>query len=124
MVAVHRALAFIVVLLALAGTVWAVHDWLRRQSIHPRLLTFTVAMSAVIGLQALFGITLAITGSRPDDGATHFVVGPLTLFVLPVARRLLAGRSDRAASATLAVAWFVLMLLTLRAVGSGGGVGG
>ena len=124
MVAVHRALAFIVVLLALAGTVWAVHDWLRRQSIHPRLLTFTVAMSGVLGLQALFGITLAITGFRPDDGATHFVVGPLTLFVLPVARRVLAGRSDRAASATLAVAWFVLMLLTLRAVGSGGGIGG
>jgi hypothetical protein len=27
---VHRTLALIVVLLALAGTLWAVHDWLWR----------------------------------------------------------------------------------------------
>lgn len=111
-------------LLALGGTIWAVHDWLRRGSVHPRLLTCTVAMSGVIGLQALFGIILAVMGNRPADGATHFVVGPLTLFVLPVARRVASGRSDRAASAILAVAWFVLMLLTLRAVGSGGGLSG
>jgi len=121
---VHRTLALIVVLLALAGTLWAVHDWLRRDAIHPRLLTFTMAMSGVIGLQALFGILLAVTGNRPADGATHFAVGPLTLFVLPVARSLAAGRSHRAASATFAVAWFVLLLLTLRAVGSGGGIAG
>jgi heme A synthase len=121
---VHRTLALIVVILALGGTLWAVHDWLRVGAIHPRLLLFTVAMSAVIGLQALFGILLAIGGNRPVDGATHFVVGPLTLVVLPVARRLAVGRSDRAASAMYAVAWFVLLLLTLRAVGSGGGIGG
>ncbi len=91
---------------------------------HPRLLTFTVAMSAVIGLQAVFGIVLALMGNRPADGATHFVVGPLTLFILPLARRVAAGRSSRAESAILAVAWFLLMLLTLRAVGSGGGLSG
>ncbi|MBJ7609571.1 MAG: hypothetical protein JF887_09125 [Candidatus Dormibacteraeota bacterium] len=124
MLTAHRILAIIVVVLALAGTLWAVHDWLRRGSIHPRLTTFTIAMSGVIGLQALFGITLAILGNRPADGTTHFVVGPLTLFVLPVARRATAGRSDRAASATLAVAWFVLLLLALRAVGSGGMLSG
>jgi hypothetical protein len=94
---VHRTLALIVVFLALGGTLWAVHDWLRRGAIHPRLLTFTIAMSAV---------------------------GPLTLVVLPLVRRLVVGRSDRAASATYAVGWFVLLLLTLRAVGSGGGIGG
>jgi heme A synthase len=120
----HRSLALLVVLLALGGTIWAVHAWLRRGSVHPRLLTLTVAMSGVIGVQALLGILLAVTGRRPVDGSTHFVVGPLTLFVLPVARRAIAGRSDRAASAILAVAWFVLLLLTLRAVGSGGGLSG
>ncbi len=122
MLAVHRSLALILVLLALAGSLWAVHDWLRRGAIHPRLATSTVAMSGLIGLQALLGIVLAIAGNRPADGATHFVVGPATLFVLPVARRLITGRSDRAASAIFAVAWFVLLLLTLRAVGSGGGL--
>jgi heme A synthase len=120
----HRSLALFVVVLALGGTIWAVHAWLRRGSVHPRLLTLTVAMSGVIGVQALLGILLAVTGRRPVDGSTHFVVGPLTLFVLPVARRAIAGRSDRAASAMLAVAWFVLLLLTLRAVGSGGGLSG
>jgi heme A synthase len=124
MLAAHRTLAIVVVLLALGGTLWAVHDWLRRGSVHRRLMTFTAAMSAVIGLQALFGIILAIQGDRPADGATHFVVGPLTLFVLPIARRVSAGRSDRASSAMLAVAWFVLLLLTLRAVGSGGVLSG
>jgi heme A synthase len=124
MLTVHRTLAIVVVLLALGGTVWAVHGWLRSGSVHPRLRTFTIAMSGVIGVQALFGIILAIQGDRPADGATHFVVGPLTLFVLPIARRVSAGRSGRAASATLAVAWFVLLLLTLRAVGSGGVVSG
>ncbi len=111
-------------LLALGGTIWAVHDWLRRGAVHPRLVTVTIAMSALIGLQAAFGIALALMGSRPADGATHFVVGPLTLFVLPVARRLAERRSERAGSAILAVAWFVLMLLALRAVGSGGGLSG
>jgi heme A synthase len=124
MLTVHRTLAIVVVLLALAGTLWGVHDWLRRGSVHPRLMSLTIAMSGVIGLQALLGIILALQGDRPADGATHFIVGPLTLFVLPIARRVSAGRSGRAASATLAVAWFVLLLLTLRAVGSGGVLSG
>ncbi len=79
-------------------------------------------MSGLIGVQALLGIVLAVMGNRPADGATHFVVGPLTLLVLPMARRTASGRSDRAESAIVAVAWFVLMLLALRAVGSGGGL--
>ncbi len=81
-------------------------------------------MSAIVGLQAVFGIALAMMGNRPADGSTHFIVGPLTLFALPAARRLAAGRSDTAASAILAVGWFALMLLALRAVGSGGGLSG
>ena len=124
MLAVHRALALILVLLALGGTIWAVHDWLGRGAVHPRLLTLTIAMSAAIGVQAVLGIVLAMMGDRPVDGTVHFVVGPLTLFVLPVARRAAAGRSDRAASAVLAVGWFLLLLFTLRAVGSGGGLNG
>jgi heme A synthase len=124
MVAVHRALAIIIVLLSLIGTLWAVHGWLRRGSVHPRLKAFSVAMLGVIGVQALFGIILAIQGDRPADGTTHFIVGPLTLLVLPIALRVSAGRSDHASSATLAVAWFVLLLLTLRAVGSGGVLSG
>jgi heme A synthase len=124
MLAVHRTLAIVVVLLALGGSLWAVHDWLRRGSVHPRLMTFTIAMSCVVGVQALFGIILANQGDRPADGTTHFIVGPLTLLVLPIALRVSAGRSDRATSATLAVAWFVLLLLTLRAVGSGGVLSG
>ena len=124
MLAVHRTLAVAVVLLALAGTLWAVHGWLSRGSVHPRLLTLTVLMSAVIGVQAVLGIILAVQGERPADGTTHFVVGPLTLFALPVARRVATGRSDRLAAGALAVGWFVLLFLALRATGSGGTIGG
>jgi hypothetical protein len=122
---IHRTLAFVIVLLALGGTIWAVRDWLRHGQIHPRLLSLSRGMSAAVGVQALLGIILALTmGRRPADGVTHFVVGPLTLLVLPVTLRVIAGRPSRHAAATLAVAWFVLLLLTLRAVGSGGSLSG
>ena len=120
MVIVHRTLALVIVLLSLGGWLWATENWLRRGSVSSRLITATIGMSAVIGLQAVFGIVLAITGHRPVDGATHFVVGPLTLFVLPVARRVAGAGRDRRAAAILAVAWLILLLLVLRAVGSGG----
>ena len=123
MVTVHRTLALVVVLLALAGTLWAAHGWLAKGAISSRLMTLTIGMSAVVGLQALFGIVLAITGFRPADGSWHFVVGPLTLFTLPVGRRLAGDGSTRRGAAILTIAWALLLALALRAVGSGGGLG-
>ena len=122
MVTVHRTLAFVVVLLALGGALWAAENWLRRGSVSSRLMTLTIGMSAVIGLQAVFGIVLAIQGYRPDDGATHFVVGPLTLFVLPIGRRLAGDGANRRSAGILTIAWVLLLALALRAVGSGGGL--
>ena len=122
MLAVHRALAFLIVLLALGGTIWAVHDWLSRRAPHPRLRTATLAVSAVVGAQALVGAVLALQGERPVDGLTHFIVGPLTLLALPAALVAGRGRSELGAAAILAIAWFALLLLALRAVGSGGGL--
>jgi heme A synthase len=122
-VSVHRTLALVVVLLALGGTLWSAENWLRRGAISPRLTTATIAMSAVVGLQAVFGILLAVMGNRPADGVAHFLVGPLTLFALPVARRVAGARNDRSGAAILTVGWLGLLLLALRAVGSGGGLG-
>lgn len=123
MLAVHRTLAVVLVLLALGATLWAARSAVRRQ-VPSRLLKLTLAVSALLGVQALLGVVLAIEGGRPQDGATHFVVGPLTLLVLPVTRRVVGDREDRAAATSLAVAWGVLLILSLRAVGSGGSVSG
>ncbi|MHB8718988.1 MAG: hypothetical protein ACYDAC_08880 [Candidatus Dormibacteria bacterium] len=123
MVTLHRTLALVVVLLALGGTMWAAYCWLSRGAVSPRLMTLTVGMSAVVGLQAVFGIILVITGYRPADPSWHFVVGPLTLFALPVGRRLAGDGSTRRGAGILAVAWLVLLGLAIRAVGSGGGLG-
>ena len=85
----------------------------------PRLRLASRAMSAVVGVQALLGISLAISGDRPADW-THFIFGPLTLLVLPVAVRVSARREGRAAASWLLGGWTALLLLTLRAVGTGG----
>ena len=122
MVTVHRTLAFVIVLLALVGTLWAAYGWLARGGISSRLMTLTIGMSGVVGLQAVFGIVLAITGFRPADGSWHFVVGPLTLFALPIGRRLAGDGEGRRAAGILTVAWLVLLALAIRAAGSGGGL--
>ena len=122
MITVHRTLAFVIVLLALVGTLWAAYGWLMRGRIASPLLTLTIGMSGVVGLQALFGIILAIQGYRPEDGSWHFVVGPLTLFALPVGRRFAGDGETRRGAAILTVAWLVLLALAIRAAGSGGGL--
>ena len=124
MLALHRALALLIVLGALAGTIWAVHGWLGRGALSPRLLTATGVMAAAVAVQAVFGIVLAVSGDRPVDGTTHFIVGPVTLLLLPAARWLAGRQTPRGEAAVLAVAWFGLLLLSLRAVGSGGGLNG
>ena len=123
MVTVHRTLALVIVLLSLVGTLWALYGWLARGAVSSALMTLTIGMSAVVGLQALFGITLAITGFRPDDGSWHFVVGPLTLFALPVGRRLARDGTTRRGAGILTLAWLVLLVLASRAVETGGGLG-
>lgn len=124
MAAVHRGLAVVVVFTALGGLLWSAHGWLARGRVRPALLTLTVGMSALLGVQAVLGAILAIGGARPVDGVTHFVTGPLALLVLPIGRRVSTRQRPRVAAGVLALTWLLLLVLVLRAVGSGGGLSG
>ena len=118
MVTAHRELAVAIVLLALAGSIWSGYvayraRWSSRLGILGSITTFAIA------LQALFGVLLATGGQRPQD-PLHFVFGPATLLVLPLAR--LAGRtaSDRTDRFLVCAGWLATLALSLRATGTGG----
>ena len=123
LITAHRELAVVIVLLALAGAIWAVYIAFRLRA-GRRLPLFGSLTTLAMVLQAVFGIVLAAAGARPQDGL-HFVFGPLTLLALPGARGIAAGQraSQRAAAVTIALGWVVTLGLSLRAVGTGGGVG-
>lgn len=123
LITAHREFAVAIVLLALAGAIWAVYVAFRLRAAR-RLPLFGSLTTLALVLQAVFGIVLAAAGARPQDGL-HFVFGPLTLLALPGARGVAAGQraSQRTAAVTIALGWVVTLGLSLRAVGTGGGVG-
>ena len=123
LITAHREFAVAIVLFALAGAIWAVYVAFRMRA-GRRLPLFASLTTLALVLQAVFGIVLAAAGARPQDGL-HFAFGPLTLLALPGARGIAAGQraSQRAAAVTVALGWVVTLGLSLRAVGTGGGVG-
>ena len=123
LITAHREVAVAIVLVSLAGSVWAGYVAYRLRA-GRRLPVFGSLITLLLLLQAVFGIVLAAAGARPQDGL-HFLFGPLTLLALPGARWLAAGRRlpDQGRGVTIALGWVVTLGLSLRAVGSGGGVG-
>ena len=123
LITAHRELAVAIVLIALAGAVWAAYAAYRLRA-GRRLAPFGSLMTLLLLLQAAFGIALAAAGARPQDGL-HFVFGPLTLLALPGARWIATGQraSQRAVAVTIALGWVATLGLSLRAVGTGGGIG-
>jgi len=123
LITAHRELAVAIVLIALFGAIWAGYVVSRVRG-GRRLAIFGWVATAALVLQALFGIVLAAAGARPQDGL-HFLLGPLTLLALPAGRWL--ARTERWTARTRAIvvagAWLVTLGLSLRAVGTGGGVG-
>jgi hypothetical protein len=114
----HQKLAVVIVLVSLGGTLWAAYSaYYARLS--EWLLFFGWLTVAAIAVQALFGIILGVSGSRPVD-ALHFVFGPATLLALPISERAGRGREPRLAASILGVGWFITLVLSLRAVGTGG----
>jgi hypothetical protein len=114
----HQKLAVVIVLVSLGGTMWAGYSAYHSR-LGGRLLFFGWVALAAIAAQALLGIILGISGSRPADGL-HFVFGPATLVALPLAARAARGREPQRAALILAVGWFITLVLSLRAVGTGG----
>lgn len=122
LIAAHRELAVAIVLLSLVGAIWSGYFAYRLRAAR-RLPTFGSVITLVVVLQGAFGIVLAAVGARPQDGL-HFLFGPLTLLALPGARWIAAGQrtSQRSRAVTIALGWVVTLGLSLRAVGTGGGV--
>lgn len=123
LITAHRELAVAIVLVALVGTIWAGYVASRTRG-GGSLGVYASATTALLVLQAIFGIVLAATGARPQDG-THFLFGPLTLLTLPGARGIARFPSwtSRTQAIVVAAAWVVTLGLSLRAVGTGGGLG-
>jgi len=117
---VHQKLAVVIVLLALAGTMWAGYAAYRGLRVD-RLRLAGRVMSTVLALQAALGIALAVAGNRPAD-SLHFVYGPVLLFSLPVADIFTRGRTQQGKAVVLAAGWLLALALSLRAAGTGGGL--
>ena len=123
LITAHRELAVAIVLLSLAGAIWGGYVAYRSRA-GGRLPLLGSLMTLLLLFQAVFGIVLAVAGARPQDGL-HFLFGPLTLMALPGARWIAAGQraSQRSRAVTVALGWVVTLGLSLRAVGTGGGIG-
>lgn len=122
LITAHRELAVAIVLVALLGSVWAGYVASRMRG-GGRLGLYSSATTAVMVLQAIFGIVLAALGARPQDGL-HFLFGPLTLLSLPVARGIARAPrwTARTHAVVIAAGWVLTLGLGLRAVGTGGGI--
>ena len=121
MATAHQKIAVLIVLIALVGALWAGVVAYKAFSA-ARLRQFGWAVTALLTVQAGLGIALALAGERPAD-SLHFIFGPLALFSLPVAQTMARGRDRRTGGWVLAAGWLVTLALSLRAVGTGGGVG-
>ena len=115
MTTIHSRLAIALVALAVAGLAWSLAGW-RRAVVHPGLRAFALLVLAATVLQGLIGIALAVAGHRPAAGL-HLFYGPAT--VLAAAWGAAPRRNQRATRNALAIGMGAMVLMTIRAVGTG-----
>lgn len=118
MIGVHQRIGASIVALGAAGVVWAIILLLRRTA-SPRFRVYVRLLAALIAVQGALGILLVITGHRPVEGL-HFLYGPVLLIALPVALRLGVPGEPRRETRTLLGGCVAVVLLAIRAVGTGG----
>jgi heme A synthase len=116
---VHHRLAEAVQLLGVVGALWAGYCVIRRTP-SPGLRVYLLLSEGVIGVQAVLGIGLAVAGHRPHD-SLHFVYGPLVLLSLPVAYLVGTRTDERGEHLALLGGCVAVVLLSLRAIQTGGG---
>jgi hypothetical protein len=116
-VIVHQRLAVAVVILALAGTLWAAANTLRGAA-SPGLRAYLVLTEGIVVVQALVGVGLLIAGRRPHE-SLHYIYGPAVLLALPVAFVLRGREGSRGEPAALLGGSLGLLLLAIRAIATG-----
>lgn len=133
---IHEVVGFVVVGLLALGWLWGLGAWLTRRGPGERYWTWLAVVQVAIGIQALLGITLYLSGRRVVvtgalGGLLHYVYGllPILLFVFAhvVAREgnaRLVG-IDRPVRPWVPFAWaaFIGFGLTARALMTGLGIG-
>ena len=117
MVEVHHRLAEAVRLLGVVGALWAAYCVIRRTH-SPGLRVYVLLSEAVIAVQAVLGIGLALAGHRPHDNL-HFIYGPAVLLSLPVAYLIGTRTDERGEHLALLGGCVAVVLLSLRAIQTG-----
>jgi hypothetical protein len=116
-VIVHQRLAAAVVVLALAGTLWAAAGTLRGAA-SPGLRAYLLLTEGIVVVQALVGVGLLLAGRRPHE-SLHYVYGPAVLLALPAAFAFRGREGSRQEAATLLGGSLGLLLLAIRAIATG-----
>jgi heme A synthase len=115
-VVIHDRFGIVIIIIAVVGAVLAVISLLRPAML-PMIRAYLQLTIAAVGLQALVGIVLVITGQRPQP--LHWFYGAATLLALPLAMFIGNGRGAREEPLWVAGGAVATMLFAFRAITTG-----
>lgn len=118
MEALHQRLGVALLVVGAAGAVWAFAGW-RRGEVDPACRAYARLTLLALLVQAGLGTALALRGNRPAE-PIHFFYGPSVLLAMLAGIVLGAGDDRRREAVVLVVGFLGVLLLGIRAVGTGG----
>ncbi len=115
---VHAVLGSVSLAVGGVALVVAIGDLIRRRGPSRILLGLLLGVSALVGVNGLLGLALAVSRGAPRD-PLHVLYGLAALAAGPLAIGLAAGRPARQQRRILAVAVLVLIGLVVRLLQTG-----
>lgn len=119
MVSLHQTIATALGILMLLLGLWGIVMGLAKRPVGGSFRSTYVLSLAVFGLQAVVGLLLLVSGSRPRD-TLHILYGIVPFLALGYAFSYSARMPPRKESFTLGIAALFTFGLVLRACGTGG----
>lgn len=117
MLFIHDRLGFIVTFLALGGAIAAIIGLFRPHAL-ATVRVYLLLAAGVVALQAVVGLILVATGSRPTE-LIHWFYGGATLLALPLCAWIGRGRPDHQERLWLVGGAVATFLFALRALTTG-----
>jgi hypothetical protein len=117
MLAIHRSLAAVLVVVGAAFTIGAIVAALR-EGARPWLEWGRRTVTALVALQGLFGLVLYGSGHRPQE-SLHLLYGLAGLVVLPFASYFAAEAPPRPRAVVLAIAGVLTLGIFFRSFATG-----
>jgi heme A synthase len=114
---IHDRFGIVVTIVAGFGAVIAVIALLRPQLL-PAVRVFLRLEVVIVAVQAVIGIVLVLTGSRPSQ-ALHWFYGAATLLALPLAFLFGSARSKREEALWVMGGAAATVLFAFRAIATG-----